>query len=355
MTDIKELISKLHKAQESKNKEKEIKILFEIANFYYENEEFEKSKLNFKKILMINPKQIEINYHLALIELQNENYNQVSKYLKKELENNPNCEKAKKILEKIEINSNLPLITITVLILNSIIFYFTFPKISLIELIKYSLNYNNLNILSTITSLFFHANIYHFGINMIILLMFGFILEKQIGSIKFLIIYLISGICANFIQSYLIQKSFVLGASGAIFGIIGSLIMIKPLLSVRLFGIFKMPLIIVFGAFFIFSNMINDIISKNIQIISGDIAHITGFLIGLLITGTLYNETIKVFYNWLLISIGFYLINLCITLILTSNLFQLINILLIILYFTTSTILIGFSYKLLKLREVNLE
>lgn len=77
-----------------------------------------------------------------------------------------------------------------------------------------------------ITSMFLHANIGHIMYNMLALALFGSILEGIIGSRKFLWIYLIGGIIAGIVATPFYTAA--LGASGAIFGILGVLTVLRP-------------------------------------------------------------------------------------------------------------------------------
>lgn len=79
-----------------------------------------------------------------------------------------------------------------------------------------------------ISSMFLHANLEHIFSNMLILFFVGKVVEKTMGTIRFLIIYLMAGICGN-ITSILLEvqtKHFFhsVGASGAVFGIMGALL-----------------------------------------------------------------------------------------------------------------------------------
>src|SRR3989344_8970660 len=67
------------------------------------------------------------------------------------------------------------------------------------------------------TSMFLHGSIVHLLSNMFALFLFGLILEKEIGTKKFLLIYAITGIFAGYVASMFYPSS--LGASGAIFGV----------------------------------------------------------------------------------------------------------------------------------------
>lgn len=79
------------------------------------------------------------------------------------------------------------------------------------------------------TSMFLHSGIRHIINNMIMLFFMGNILEGEIGKIKYLILYIVSGVIGGIISQfyyYNVGQEFVVcvGASGAIFGVIGALI-----------------------------------------------------------------------------------------------------------------------------------
>lgn len=78
------------------------------------------------------------------------------------------------------------------------------------------------------TSIFLHFGFAHLMNNMIMLLVMGASLEKEVGTIKFLIIYLGAGLGGNaFSMWYDIATSrnaVSAGASGAVFGVIGALL-----------------------------------------------------------------------------------------------------------------------------------
>ena len=79
-----------------------------------------------------------------------------------------------------------------------------------------------------ITSMFLHFGFSHLMNNMVMLLVIGYSLEPEIGKIRFLIIYLGSGLMGNLVLAWfdVSQGSYAVsaGASGAIFGIVGALL-----------------------------------------------------------------------------------------------------------------------------------
>ncbi len=74
-----------------------------------------------------------------------------------------------------------------------------------------------------ITSAFFHANIIHLALNMYALHIVGNQVETFLGKWKYLIIYILCGISGSLL-SCVLTNSLSLGASGAVFGLMGSLL-----------------------------------------------------------------------------------------------------------------------------------
>ena len=78
-----------------------------------------------------------------------------------------------------------------------------------------------------VTAMFLHADISHLANNMILLYFGGEIVEKTVGRIRYLILFFLSGICGNLFSAVyeLSTGSFYesIGASGAVFGLVGGL------------------------------------------------------------------------------------------------------------------------------------
>jgi membrane associated rhomboid family serine protease len=88
---------------------------------------------------------------------------------------------------------------------------------------------------SLVTYIFLHANGNHLVSNLFPLSLFGLILERIIGSRRFLIIFFTAGIMAGIISTFFYSS--VIGASGAIFSIMGVLVGIRPKMTVLAFGV----------------------------------------------------------------------------------------------------------------------
>jgi len=91
-----------------------------------------------------------------------------------------------------------------------------------------------------ITHMFLHGSPYHLLFNMYVLYSFGPLIEQRIGSKRFLIIYFVSGIIAALGSSLFYNAS--LGASGAIMGLLGVLIILMPELRLLFFFVVPMSL-----------------------------------------------------------------------------------------------------------------
>ena len=75
----------------------------------------------------------------------------------------------------------------------------------------------------TVTYMFLHANIFHIVMNMIALMDYGKKLEQRIGSLGFILFYLVSGFVSGAcIFHFGSSEALAVGASGAICGLIGA-------------------------------------------------------------------------------------------------------------------------------------
>ena len=75
-----------------------------------------------------------------------------------------------------------------------------------------------------ITSMFLHAGIIHIALNMYGLWLFGRVLEDELGSMKMLAVYLISGLAGGAFSYAFGPGAVGVGASGAIYGLLGAFV-----------------------------------------------------------------------------------------------------------------------------------
>jgi membrane associated rhomboid family serine protease len=73
-----------------------------------------------------------------------------------------------------------------------------------------------------VTPVFLHANILHVGLNMLNLIVVGVFVERIFGHVRFLLIYLVTGVISVIASFYFAPQEVSVGASGAIFGLVGA-------------------------------------------------------------------------------------------------------------------------------------
>jgi membrane associated rhomboid family serine protease len=85
-------------------------------------------------------------------------------------------------------------------------------------------------LLTLVSSLFLHADVFHIGGNMLYLLVFGPAVEQQLGHLGFVKFYLSAGIAAGLATVSMTPQSSVpvIGASGAIAGVLGGYFVLYP-------------------------------------------------------------------------------------------------------------------------------
>lgn len=93
-------------------------------------------------------------------------------------------------------------------------------------LIAYGAKYNEAIIAGQywrfITPIFLHANILHVVLNMLNFFILGLFIERLFGHLRFLLIYLVTGVISIIASFYFAPQDVSVGASGAIFGLVGA-------------------------------------------------------------------------------------------------------------------------------------
>jgi membrane associated rhomboid family serine protease len=148
------------------------------------------------------------------------------------------------------------------------------------------------------TAMFLHGGLFHVGGNMLYLWIFGNNVEDTLGHGRFLLFYLVSGVAAAFAQTLVNPASTVpmIGASGAVSGVLGAYLLLFPyarVLVLLIFGFFirpvYVPALIVLG-FWIVVQFVNGLITVRASALGGAetggtawFAHIGGFLAGIVL------------------------------------------------------------------------
>ncbi len=150
------------------------------------------------------------------------------------------------------------------------------------------------NLLSLFTSMFLHAGFMHLFGNMLFLWIYGDNVEHRLGRLPFLFWYLATGAAATLFHTFFSPSSPLplIGASGAISGILGFYFIWFPRNTVRLLffffpffmNVFTVPARIVLGFYLLLDNLLPFLATRGIA--GGGVAHgahIGGFLAGLAI------------------------------------------------------------------------
>ncbi|MGC8976346.1 MAG: rhomboid family intramembrane serine protease [Candidatus Ratteibacteria bacterium] len=218
-----------------------------------------------------------------------------------------------------------PVIVCLIIFINCLI-YFLFgftPKYKVIVL-KYGFIPINFSFKTLITSIFLHGGLLHLGFNMWYLWLFGDNIEDRWGRFNFLIFYLLSGISAGILYSYFIPKKFmkipVIGASGAISGVLGAYAVLFPKSRITfkyfsiLIGFGEFEIYSYLWLFFWFFMQALNTLFVSIYKIQSQVAyasHFGGFLFGAIVgIGTKlyreakYRENVKLGENMLLQILG---------------------------------------------------
>ena len=153
-------------------------------------------------------------------------------------------------------------------------------------------------IFTIITSMFLHGGWMHLIGNMTYLYIFGDNIEETLGKIKFIIFYLLTGGCAALAQALLDPSSTIpmVGASGAIAGILGGYLVLFPRAKIKVFfwfiiffKVIKIRAYIVLGGWILIQFLSfngNDLNSGGIAYA----AHIGGFISGIILIYIIKNK-----------------------------------------------------------------
>lgn len=136
-----------------------------------------------------------------------------------------------------------------------------------------------------LTSIFMHFGINHIFNNMIVLFALGDNMERALGSVKYLLFYLLCGVGANVVSMMFSMGSSMqavgAGASGAIFGVVGGLLYVVAVNRGRLEDLSTRQLVvmIVFSLYLGFTSSGVD-----------NVAHVAGLGIGVVLGSVFYRK-----------------------------------------------------------------
>lgn len=191
--------------------------------------------------------------------------------------------------ERERVKKQFPQLNIAIIIINVLIFLYTdlfaFDSRDAVILwgaLDWHKVYEQGEWYRMLTSMFLHSDIEHIGNNMFILAYIGYCLEKEMGSLRYGILYFGSGIlagCTSMVYN-MMQNNYVIsiGASGAIFGTIGAMLFLVLFRKGKTVQ-YSIQQIVLLAFLTLYSGFANQ------QVDNAD--HVGGFLAGFVLTGIL--------------------------------------------------------------------
>ncbi|ABS63500.1 Rhomboid family protein [Parvibaculum lavamentivorans DS-1] len=160
---------------------------------------------------------------------------------------------------------------------------------------------------TVITSMFMHGGLAHLGGNMLYLWIFGDNIELAMGRLRFILFYIVCGVAAALSHALLVPASTVplVGASGAISGVLGAYLLLYPRGRVRVLFIpfpvillrtFYVPAIIVLGLWFVIqvaSGLASPVEEAGVAFW----AHVGGFVAGMVLVPFFKRRDVPLFHK----------------------------------------------------------
>lgn len=191
-----------------------------------------------------------------------------------------------------------PFVTFSIIFINVIIFIFQFyttwnnPNTEQNIIYRFGFIPNEFSVFNILTSMFMHGGVGHLIGNMWFLYIFGDNIESILGHLRFFYFYLFCGFGAAMLQFLIDSNSTIpiVGASGAIAGVLGAYMIKFPKARVHVAAIiiifvttFIVPAQIVLGIWFIMQ-LSGGLSSLGIDTTGGVawFSHIGGFVIGII-------------------------------------------------------------------------
>jgi len=189
-----------------------------------------------------------------------------------------------------------PLVTIVLIVANVLVFLFELSLGSSVDDFtrSWGLVPAAFSWVTVFTSMFLHGGLLHAGGNMLYLWIFGDNVEDRMGHGRFLAFYLLCGIAAGLAQTISSPDSMLpmVGASGAIAGVMGAYIVLYPRSKIVtlvplifFFRIIEVPAVFFLGIWFVmqFLSGVGSIVSAAGGDPGGGVAfwaHVAGFAAG---------------------------------------------------------------------------
>jgi membrane associated rhomboid family serine protease len=197
--------------------------------------------------------------------------------------NSYEIQKRNKIYNGLSLNTTIIIVNVVAFIVFTILISLKYLSIDAVA-IRPSNILQGKYLWTFITSMFMHGGFFHLFVNMISLFFVGSLVEKLIGRKRYFWFYILSGVFAGllFVISGLIftqdLNTYAVGASGALFGLIGVLMFLTPNLPVYVMFI-PIPIKLKYAAPGMLVLLWIVSIAGNVPI--GNMAHLGGLIAGL--------------------------------------------------------------------------
>jgi rhomboid protease GluP len=260
-----------------------------LENILNELKSKNEEKINYIKVL-ITSNESEINRledNIIVFDAKNNNILYVSDYIRND------CREIERIVafqKSNEKDKKFYIVTYSLIFVNVIVFLISvYLSKDIIDINPNVLEYlgakdnaliSNGQYYRLLTSTFLHSGIIHITMNMYSLFAIGPLVEKYYGRLRYILIYILSGIFAS-LASFILSPYMSVGASGAIFGVLGATLVMAYKLRERIGKSFLKNVMIVVVVNLIFSFSI-----PNIDVY----AHLGGLVSGVILSGILYRE-----------------------------------------------------------------
>lgn len=195
-----------------------------------------------------------------------------------------------------------PVVVLSLIVINVIVFFVSFSEIDFERVVfEWGLIPARIlggqGLITLLTAMFLHADLMHLIGNMWFLWLFGDNLEYNLGRLRFLIFYLLAGLVASLVHIFTTSDIFlpVIGASGAISGILGGYVILFPKNKIRAFIVllFRPVFFSVPAWFYTFVWFAGQMAYVGAPISIAYMAHIGGFIAGVALV-SIFSRKIKI-------------------------------------------------------------
>lgn len=195
-----------------------------------------------------------------------------------------------------------PWVTLSLIAINILIYVCTTSYLLEIRegvVNDWALAHNNFSVVRVFSAMFLHANIFHIFGNMWFLWLFGAGVEGRLGHLKYLLLYLAAGVAGNVLHDaaagVLRPDMPVLGASGAVMGVMGACLYLFPFAQISILYVVGWGLRYRGGVvnwhsqwvilFFVVQDLFNAVITRSYGVSGGvaNFAHLGGAALGFLV------------------------------------------------------------------------